>query len=77
MFGALLVGMINNGLRLLGVPSTYHSVVKGIVIIVAVAADAYARYKNSGLKRSGILARILTARRGRLSRYNRKVGLWQ
>lgn len=53
MFGALLVGMINNGLRLLGVPSTYHSVVKGIVIIAAVAVDAYGRYKNSGLKRSG------------------------
>lgn len=64
MFGALLVGMINNGLRLLGVPSTYHSVVKGIVIIVAVAADAYGRYKNSGLKRSGILARIFNRKEG-------------
>ena len=52
MFGALLVGMLNNGLRLMGVPSTYHSVIKGIVIIVAVAADAYSRYKNSGLRRT-------------------------
>ena len=64
MFGALLVGMINNGLRLLGVPSTYHSVVKGIVIIVAVAADAYGRYKNSGLKRSGVLTRIFNRKEG-------------
>lgn len=52
MFGALLVGIINNGLRLMGVPSTYHSVVKGIVIIIAVAADAYSRYRSSGLHRS-------------------------
>lgn len=51
MFGALLVGVINNGLRLMGVPSTYHSVVKGVVIIAAVAVDAYGRYKNSGLQR--------------------------
>lgn len=51
MFGALLVGIINNGLRLMGVPSTYHSVVKGLVIIIAVAVDAYSRYKNSGLQR--------------------------
>lgn len=51
IFGALLVGIINNGLRLMGIPSTYHSVVKGMVIIVAVAIDAYSRYKNSGLQR--------------------------
>ncbi len=61
MFGALLVGMINNGLRLMGVPSTYHSVVKGVVIIVAVAVDAYGRYKNSGLQRKGFFARAKKA----------------
>ena len=43
---------------------TYHSVVKGIVIIVAVAADAYGRYKNSGLKRSGVLTRIFNRKEG-------------
>lgn len=57
MFGALLVGIINNGLRLMGVPSTYHSVVKGIVIIIAVAVDAYSRHKNSGLQRKGFFKR--------------------
>lgn len=51
LWGALLVGIISNGLRLMGIPSTYHSVVKGVVIIVAVALDAYSRYKNSGLSR--------------------------
>ena len=61
MFGALLVGMINNGLRLMGVPSTYHSVVKGIVIIIAVSVDAYGRYKNSGLQRKGFFKRAKKA----------------
>ncbi len=51
VWGALLVGMIGNGLRLMGIPSTYHGVVKGIVIIIAVSADAYTRYKNSGLSK--------------------------
>ncbi len=55
MFGALLVGMLSNGLRLMGVPSTYHSVVKGIVIIAAVAIDAYSRYRRSGLQRNSKL----------------------
>jgi ribose/xylose/arabinose/galactoside ABC-type transport system permease subunit len=51
MFGALLMGIINNGLRLMGVPSIYHSVVKGIVIITAVAIDLHIHYRNSGLLR--------------------------
>jgi len=51
MFGALLMGIINNGLRLMGVPSIYHSVVKGLVIITAVSIDVYGRYRNSGILR--------------------------
>lgn len=43
IFGALLVGLINNGLNLMNVPSTYHTVVKGIVIVTAVAIDFYAK----------------------------------
>lgn len=65
MFGALLVGMINNGLRLMGVPSTYHSVVKGAVIILAVAIDAYSRYKSSGLQRTGFLRKFSRAQSAR------------
>lgn len=51
VWGALLVGMISNGLRLMGIPTIYHGVVKGLVIIIAVALDAYTRYKNSGLSK--------------------------
>jgi len=55
MYGALLVSIINNGLRLLGVPPTYHSVVKGLVIIIAVSLDCYSRYINSGLKQKTVM----------------------
>ncbi|MGN1381751.1 MAG: ABC transporter permease [Eubacterium sp.] len=40
IFGAVLMGLLNNGLNLLSVPSTQSGLVKGIVIIVAVAFDA-------------------------------------
>ncbi len=36
MLGALLIGVINNGLDLLNVPSYYQQVVKGLIIIGAV-----------------------------------------
>lgn len=37
VIGAILMGIISNGLNLLNVASPYHPVVKGIVIILAVA----------------------------------------
>ncbi len=39
LIGALIIGTLNNGLNLLGVSSFYQSVVKGIVILVAVLMD--------------------------------------
>lgn len=52
LFGALLVGLLNNGLRLMGIPSTYHTLVKGIVIIAAVGFDVYSKNKGRGLQKS-------------------------
>lgn len=40
IFGAVLIGLLNNGLNLMSVPSTEHGLFKGIVIILAVAFDA-------------------------------------
>lgn len=37
--GAMLVGLLNNGMNLMNVPSTDQGLVKGIVIIIAVALD--------------------------------------
>jgi ribose/xylose/arabinose/galactoside ABC-type transport system permease subunit len=65
MFGALLVGMINNGLRLLGVASTYHSMVKGIIIIIAVSIDAHSRLKDSGYHKQSTLRKIVFFKRNK------------
>ncbi len=41
--GALIVGMLGNGLNLLRVPSYYQQVIKGVVFILAVIFDMYAK----------------------------------
>ena len=38
--GALIIGMLNNALNLLNVPSYYQTIVKGVVILIAVLVDA-------------------------------------
>lgn len=43
IFGTLLIGFINNGLNLLNVPSPYHPVVKGVIIIIVVASNSFSR----------------------------------
>ena len=58
MFGALLIGILTNGLQLLGVASVYHDLIKGLIIIAAVAIDMYSSYKMSGLKRGGFFSRL-------------------
>lgn len=40
IFGAILIGLLNNGLNLMSVPSTVNGLVKGMVIIIAVGFDA-------------------------------------
>ncbi|KKB36961.1 ribose ABC transporter permease RbsC [Bacillus thermotolerans] len=39
LIGALIIGILNNGLNLLGVSSFFQMVVKGIVIVIAVLLD--------------------------------------
>ena len=58
MFGALLIGILTNGLQLLGVASVYHDLIKGLIIIAAVAIDMYSSYKMSGLKRESAFSRL-------------------
>jgi putative xylitol transport system permease protein len=40
LFGALIMGVMNNGLDILGVESFYQSIVKGVLIVGAVVLDA-------------------------------------
>lgn len=44
LIGALLIGVVNNGLDLLGVESYYQQVIKGVLIVAAVMLDR-ARHK--------------------------------
>ena len=39
VIGALLIGVMNNGLDLLGVESYYQQVIKGALIVAAVLLD--------------------------------------
>lgn len=39
LIGALIIGVLNNGLNLIGVPSFFQQVVKGAVILLAVLMD--------------------------------------
>ncbi|OYO51506.1 hypothetical protein CG709_19350 [Lachnotalea glycerini] len=44
--GAVLVGLLNNGMNLMNVPSTQQGLIKGMVIIVAVAIDVMQKYER-------------------------------
>ena len=48
MLGAVLIGVMTNGLQLLGVPSIYHDLVKGVIIIFAIAWDMLSAGRKSG-----------------------------
>jgi putative xylitol transport system permease protein len=39
-FGILIMGVMNNGLDLLGVESFYQSIIKGVLIVTAVIIDS-------------------------------------
>ena len=41
--GALLIGVISNGLVMLGVNAYYQQIVIGVIIVLAVAFDTYAK----------------------------------
>ena len=41
MVGGLLVGVMSNGMQLMGVEQQIQSVVKGLVLLLAVAFDVY------------------------------------
>lgn len=48
IIGALFIGVLNNGLNILGISSYWQEVIKGIVIVVAVLVDVI---KNKRLKK--------------------------
>lgn len=45
--GSLIIGIINNFLNLMNVPSTYQQVVKGLLIVAAVIIDVTSKKKKN------------------------------
>lgn len=45
--GVLIIGILNNGLILLGVDSNWQGVIKGVVLVVAVGIDSVQRMKKN------------------------------
>lgn len=45
LVGALIIGILNNSLNLLGVPSFYQLVAKGVIILLAVFVDQWLRQR--------------------------------
>lgn len=55
IFGAVLMGLLNNGLNLMSVPSTEAGLVKGLVIIIAVAFDALSHMDQAKKKNKKVM----------------------
>lgn len=48
MVGALIMGVLNNGMSLLGVSIDWQSAIKGLVVLVAVACDMFFKNRQRG-----------------------------
>lgn len=46
LVGAFIIGVLSNGLNLLGVPSYYQQVIKGVVFILAVMLDLFTKRRR-------------------------------
>jgi ribose/xylose/arabinose/galactoside ABC-type transport system permease subunit len=46
IFGIIIMGVLNNGLNLMGVSTFWQFIVKGLLVIVAVIIDSYTRKKR-------------------------------
>ena len=47
IIGATLMGIINQGMSIMGISSNYQSAVKGIVLLVAVLVDVLSKKENA------------------------------
>lgn len=46
LVGAFIIGVLSNGLNLLGIPSYYQQVIKGVVFILAVMLDLFTKRRR-------------------------------
>ena len=47
VFGVLIIGVLNNGLTLVGLNTYWQLVINGVVLVVAVAADYVSKRRSS------------------------------
>ncbi len=69
LFGALIIGVINNGLDLLGVSSYYQQVIKGAIIVGAVWLRFAQKGKRISKVRSARFSEFFRARSSRFIRF--------
>lgn len=50
LLGVLMLGILNNGLTLLKIPTYWQSIVMGIIILIAVSIDVIQRNRNEKLR---------------------------
>jgi putative multiple sugar transport system permease protein len=48
ILGGLIIGVINNGMSILGVGADWQQAIKGMVLLLAVAFDVYNKRRNAG-----------------------------
>ena len=53
LVGALLIGVLNNGLDLLGVQSFWQEIAKGVIILLAVMFDVWVKRGGQKVRRTG------------------------
>jgi len=46
LVGAFIIGVLSNGLNLLGIPSYYQQIIKGVVFILAVMLDLFTKRRR-------------------------------
>ena len=46
MIGAFIMGVMNNGMPILGIGIDYQQVIKGLVLLAAVFVDVYNKRKS-------------------------------
>ncbi|MFC6839924.1 multiple monosaccharide ABC transporter permease [Xanthomonas theicola] len=48
IIGGLIIGLLNNGMSILGVGTEYQALIKGLVLLAAVAFDVYNKRRTGG-----------------------------
>jgi putative multiple sugar transport system permease protein len=48
IIGGLIIGILNNGMSILGVGTEYQQLIKGLVLLAAVAFDVYNKRRSGG-----------------------------